>query len=228
MAAYDLEEQEQLDELKTWWGQYGSQITTVITIVALTVAGWQGWNYWQRQQAAKASSVFMALEQNVGARDAKKVRELAGELIEKYPGTTYASMGALLSARALVDFGDAKTAHVQLQWVAEQGKDDVMRDFARLRLAALLLDEKAYDDALKQLATAPQAALEARFAELKGDVLVAQGNKTDAAKSYAAALDAVDKAQKPESGKEGKDANSPHEPYRNMVQSKLDSLGGVK
>ena len=124
--------------------------------------------------------------------------------------------------------GDAKTAHVQLQWVAEQGKDDVMRDFARLRLAALLLDEKAYDDALKQLATAPQAALEARFAELKGDVLVAQGNKTDAAKSYAAALDAVDKAQKPESGKEGKDANSPHEPYRNMVQSKLDSLGGVK
>jgi predicted negative regulator of RcsB-dependent stress response len=224
MAVYDLEEQEQLEELKTWWKQHGNLVTTVITVVALAVAAWQGWNWWQRQQAAKASTVYMALEQSIGVQDAKKTRELAGELIEKYPGTTYAAMGALLSARAQVEFGDAKTAHAQLQWVAEQGKDELVRDLARLRLAALLLDEKSYDDALKQLATPPQVSLSARFAELKGDVLAAQGKKADAATAYTAALAAMDKAPKIE----GASANSPHAPYRDMLQAKLDSLGGGK
>lgn len=224
MAVYDLEEQEQLEELKTWWKQYGNLVTTAITIIALAVAAWQGWNWWQRQQSAQASGVYMALEQAIGAQDAKKARELAGALIEKYPGTTYAAMGALLSARAQVDFGDVKTAHVQLQWVAEQGKDEVVRDLARLRLAALLLDEKSYDDALKQLAAPPQTALAARFAELKGDVLAAQGKKADAAASYSAALAALDKAPKTE----GASSNSPHAQYRDMLQAKLDSLGVAK
>lgn len=224
MAAYDLEEQEQLEELKTWWKQYGNQLTTAITVVALAVAAWQGWNWWQRNQAAQASAVYIGLEQAIGMQDAKKARERAGELIEKYPGTAYAALGALLSARAQVEFGDAKTAHTQLQWVIDQGKDEVVRDLARLRLATLLLDEKSYDAALKQLAAAPQAALAARFAELKGDVLAAQGKKADAAASYTAALDAVDKAAK----SEGNHANSPHAAYRDMLQTKLDSLGIAK
>lgn len=221
MAVYDLEEQEQLDEIKTWWKQHGDLVTTVITVVALVLAGWQGWNWWQRKQATEASAVYMALEQSIGVKDAKKARELAGTLIEKYPGTSYAAIGALLSARAQVDFGDTKTAHTQLQWVAENGKNDVVRDLARLRLAAQLLDEKSYDEALKQLAAPPLEALAARFAELKGDVLAAQGKKADATASYAAALATLDKAPK------GNGPN-PHAQYREMLQAKLDSLGAAK
>ena len=221
MAAYDLEEQEQLDELKTWWKQYGNLTTTIITVLALAVAAWQGWNWWQRQQSAQASAVYSGLEQAIGAQDAKKVRELAGELIEKYPSTTYAQMGALLSARAQVDFGDSKTAHAQLEWVADHAGDAMAKDLARLRLAALLLDEKSFDEALKQLNTPPQASLTARFAELKGDVLAAQGKKVDAASSYAVALAALDKSTKTE-------GPSPHASYREMLQIKLDSLGGAK
>ena len=221
MAVYDLEEQEQLDEIKTWWKQHGNLVTTVITVIALTVAAWQGWNWWQRKQAAEASAVYMVLEQSIGAQDAKKTRELAGTLIEKYPGTAYAAMGALLSARAQVEFGDAKTAHVQLQWVVDNGKDEVVRDMARLRLAALLLDEKSYDEALKLLAAPPQAALAARFAELKGDVLAVQGKKAEAATSYTAALAALDKAPK-------SNGPDPHASYRDMLQAKFDSLGVAK
>ncbi|MFY9328156.1 MAG: tetratricopeptide repeat protein [Georgfuchsia sp.] len=221
MAIYDLEEQEQLDEIKTWWNQYGNLITTAITVIALTLAVWQGWNWWQRKQSTEASAVYMALEQSIGAQDAKKTRELAGTLIEKYSGTSYADMGALLSARAQVEFGDAKTAHVQLQWVAENGKGEVVRDLARLRLAALLLDEKSYDEALKQLVAPPQAALAARFAELKGDVLAVQGKKADAAASYTAALAALDQAPK-------SNGPNPHAQYREMMQTKLDSMGVAK
>ncbi|CAG4883428.1 putative membrane protein [Georgfuchsia toluolica] len=221
MAVYDLEEQEQLEEIKTWWKQHGNLVTTVITVIALALAAWQGWNWWQRKQATEASAIYMALEQSIGAQDAKKTRELAGMLIEKYPRTTYAAMGALLSARVQTEFGDAKTAHVELQWVAEHGKDAVVRDLARLRLAALLLDEKSYDEALKQLAAPPQAGLAARFAELKGDVLAVQGKKAEAAASYTAALAALDQTPK---------GNGPdvHASYRDMLQAKLDSLGVAK
>lgn len=223
MAVYDLQEQEQLDEIKTWWKRFGGQVTMAITIVAVMVAAWQGWNWWQRRQAVQASDVYMKLEDAVGARDAKRTRELAGELIEKYSGSSYAAMGALLSARAQIEFGDAKTAHTQLQWVAKEAKDPIVRDIARLRLAALLLDDASYDEALKQLADPPHASLAARFAELKADVLAAQGKKEDAAKAYSAALDALDKEPKPEGN-----AVELQTQYRDMLQVKRDALGGTK
>lgn len=221
MATYDLEEQEQLDELKTWWRQYGNLVTTIITVLALAAAAWQGWNWWQRRQAAQASAVYFVLEQAISTHDAKKSRELAGELIEKYPRTLYAGMGALLSARAQLESGDAKTAHAQLQWAIENARDDALADLARLRQATLYLDEKAYDEALKQLAGTPQAAFVPRFAELKGDVLVAQGKKAEATAAYAAALAALDKQAKPE-------ATGPQTAYREMLQIKLDSQGAAK
>jgi predicted negative regulator of RcsB-dependent stress response len=132
MATYDLEEQEQLDELKTWWKMYGNIVTGILVALALAVAGWQGWNWWQRQQAAQASAVFSALQAATAQRDAKRARELAGELIDKYSVTSYAGMGALLSARAQVDAGDAKSARVQLAWAAENARDPGLRDLARL------------------------------------------------------------------------------------------------
>jgi predicted negative regulator of RcsB-dependent stress response len=155
MATYDLEEQEQLDELKTWWKMYGNIVTGILVAAALAVAGWQGWNWWQRQQAAQASAVFSALQAATAQKDAKRARELAGELIDKYSVTSYAGMGALLAARAQVDAGDAKNARVQLAWAAENARDPGLRDLARLRLAAVMLDEKAYDEAMKQLAAEP-------------------------------------------------------------------------
>ena len=49
----DLEEQEQLDELKTWWKVYGNLVTAIVVALALAVLAWQGWNWWQRQQTRK-------------------------------------------------------------------------------------------------------------------------------------------------------------------------------
>jgi hypothetical protein len=98
MAAYDLEEQEQLDELKTWWKMYGNLVTGILVVLALAVVGWQGWNWWQRQQSAQASALYSGVQTAVLQKDAKRARELAGELIDKYSSTAYAGMGALLAA----------------------------------------------------------------------------------------------------------------------------------
>ncbi len=228
MAAYDLEEQEQLDELKTWWKQYGNLVTGVVMLVSIGVIGWQGWNFWQRNQAAQASAVYGAVERAVSEGDAKKAREAAGELIEKFPRTSYAGMAAMLSARMQVETaapagsqpGDLKAAKLQLGWAAEKAVDVDLRDLARLRLAALLLDEKSYDEALKQLAAEPVAPFAPRYAELKGDILAAQNKAAEARSAYQLALDKQDAAQKTALVDQRGSA------YREVLQLKLESLGG--
>lgn len=209
MAHYDLEEQEQIDTLKTWWKMYGNLVTGLVMAASLAVVGWQGWNWYQGGQSAKAAAIYGVLEQAAAAGDAQKVKAAAGELAEKFGRTAYASLGAMVAAKQSFDAGDLKTAKAQLIWVAENGKNEV-RDLARLRLAAVQLDEQAYDEALKQLEAAHAAAFDARFLELKGDVLTAQGKKAEARTAYKSALEKM--ADKPSASRE-------------LLQQKLDSLG---
>ena len=220
MATYDLEEQEQISELKTWWRMYGNLVTAMLLAVSVGVVGWQGWNWYQRKQAAEASVIYAAVQKGAMERDAKRVREAAGELTEKYPGTAYAAMAALTSARMQFEAGDLKTARAQLQWVAEKARDKDLRDLGRLRLAHVLFDDKALDEALKILAAEPVPAFASRFGELKGDILLAQGKKAEARAAYQAALakqDIADNAAGSPSGRETQ--------YRDLLQTKLDSIG---
>lgn len=139
-------------------------------------------------------------------------------MIDKYSGTSYASLAALLSAKLQFDNGDLKGAKLQLAWAADHGKDVELRDLARLRLAAVLTDEKAYDEALAQLAVTPAEPLAARYAEARGDILVAQGKSAEARTAYAAALAKL--------GEPGAKPDQRHAAYRDMLQVKQESLGG--
>ncbi len=209
MAHYDLEEQEQIDSLKTWWKMYGNLVTGLVMAGSLAVVGWQGWNWYQGGQSAQAAAIYGVLEQAASMGDAQKVKAASGELVEKFGRTAYASLGAMVAAKQSFDAGDLKTAKTQLAWVAENGKNEA-RDLARLRLAAVQLDEQAYDEALKQLDAAHAAAFDARFLELKGDVLTAQGKKAEARSAYKSALEKL--ADKQSASRE-------------LLQQKLDSLG---
>jgi predicted negative regulator of RcsB-dependent stress response len=223
MATYDLEEQEQLDELKTWWKMYGNMVTAVLLAMAIAALGWQGWHWWQRQQAEKASALYAVAQEAMIKGDTRRTREVAGELIDKYSGTIYAGMGALLSAKAQTEGGDLKTAQVQLGWVAEHAKDQNLRDLARLRLAAILLDQNAYDEALKQLASPPTPKLAPRFGELKGDILAAQGKTAEAAGASDAVLAELAATAK------GEDSTAAVAGvYREMIAGKRDAMGGAK
>jgi predicted negative regulator of RcsB-dependent stress response len=189
MATYDLEEQEQLAALKAWWQENGSLVLTVVTLVLVALAAWQGWSYYQRNQAVQASNLYGKVQKAARAGDLKQVQENTGAILEAYPRTAYAAMAALVSAKAHFQGGDLKTARAQLTWVAENAKDEGMQDIARLRLASVMLDEKAYEDALKTLDAPHGSAFDALFLAAKGDVFVAQGKKEEARSAYKAALD---------------------------------------
>src|SRR5262249_38092479 len=137
-------------------------------VVATLVAAAAGWKLWQDKQKGAAATLYQQMQTEAEKRDAKAVRDLSAQLADSYAGTAYAGMGGLISAKVQSDAGDDKNAKAQLAWVAEKAGDAAMRDLARLRLAALLLDDKAYDEALAQLNHEPQAGFAARFAEMKG------------------------------------------------------------
>jgi len=207
--AYNLEEQEQLENLKAFWKQYGNFILTVITVAALAVAGWRGWGWYQAREAAQASAVYEQLREAAAARDIGKLRATAGTLFEQYGGTAYGEMAALVAARAYVDAGDPKAARLTLEWAVSNAKDDEFRHAARLRLAALLIDEKAYDEAGKLLAVDAPGKFAGEYADRRGDLLVTQGRPDEARAAYRKALEAL----------------GPDSPMRRLVQLKLDALG---
>jgi len=207
--AYDLEEQEQLDVLKAWWKRNGNTVLLGITAFAAVMVGIQGWRYYQKNQQQQAAMVYEAMQGGIQNKDIKLIRNATGQLIEKYPSTPYASRAALLAAGANYESGDVKSAKAQLQWVTEHAKEDGVRDIARLRLAGILLDEKTNEEALKVLESPHGEAFVGLFADLKGDVLVAQGKVADARAAYKAALEKMDEKS----------------PYRQVVQMKLDGLG---
>ncbi len=135
MAAYDLEEQEQISQIKAWWETYGNLVTGVALVAAVAAVGWQGWTWYQGKQSGEASVLYAAVQKAAAENKPQQVREAAGMLIEKYSGTAYADLGALLASRVQADAGDLKNARAQLGWAAEKANDPVLRELARLRLA---------------------------------------------------------------------------------------------
>ncbi len=208
--AFDLEEQEKLDELKAWWASWGNLVSLALAGVLVATAGWQWWKNHQAGQAVEAAAIFDRLDQAAEAGDGKAVREIGGMLIDKYAGTGYAPRAALILAGVNLSQNDSKSARAQLEWAVEHAREEGLKDVARLRLATLLLDAKEYDTAMGQLNAAHSDAFAPRFNDLKGDVLLAQGKTQEAKAAYDAAYKALD------------EKNS----LRQLVGFKLDALGG--
>lgn len=209
--AFDLEEQEQLAELKAWWNKYGNLVTWVLIAALAAYAAWNGWNYYQRNQAVQASQLYEEMQKAVAAKDTAKVQRAASDIVEKFGRTAYAQMAALAAAKTAFDAGDLKTAKAQLQWVIDHGSDDAYLAIAKIRLAGVLLDEKAYDEGLKVLTGDFPAPFIGTVADRKGDILVAQNKLEEARSAYQTALDKTDQKN----------------PGRQLIQLKLDAIGGA-
>jgi predicted negative regulator of RcsB-dependent stress response len=210
MATYDLDEQERLDELKAWWKRWGNLVMVGLAVVIAAAAGWRYWQNHTATQSLEAASVYEKLTQSLAANDTKAAREAGAMLIDQYKGTAYAPRAALLLAKLNVGAKDVKSAQAQLEWAAANSKEPAVKDLARLRLAGVQLDQKQYDAALKTLSATHTDAFAFRFQDMKGDVLLAQGKPAEARAAYQAAF-----------GKMAED-----NPYRNIVELKLDALGG--
>lgn len=207
--ALDLEEQEQLDQIKHFWKKYGNLISWVLIVVLGAFASWNGYQYWQRNQAAKAAVLFDEVERSVASGDLTRVQRSLSDMKDKFPGTLFAHQASLIAAKFLTQNGKSVEAQAALKWVAGAAPDPAYRDIARLRLAAMLFDSGSHDDALAQLAQPMGPSLNGLASDLKGDILVVKNQKPDAIQAYQSAWKEL--------------ADSPD--YRRLVEAKLNALG---
>ncbi len=195
--AVHLTEEEQLETLKRWWAENGK--STIVGIV-LAVGAYLGWNFWhdQKQASAEAASAqYQMLLEAVQVQPGTKLPEeklttakhLADELKNASGGSLYASLGALVKARVLLESGDAEAAIAELQWVIERNADTALTNTAKMRLARLQLAAEQYAVALQTAADTDDVSYKGAFAEVRGDVLVAQGKTSEARAAYQLALD---------------------------------------
>ena len=205
----DLEEQEQLDQLKHFWKQYGNLITWALILVLGAFAGWNLYQRWQQSQASQAAALYDEVERVAKAGDVAKLDRAMSDMKDKFPGTTYAQQAALLSAKVYFEGGKIVQAKASLSWVAEKSPDEGYRAIARLRLAAVLMESKTYEDALKQLNGTFPVEFAALVADRKGDIFSLQGKRSEARAEYEKAFKTF-----------GERAD-----YRRLVEVKLNALG---
>jgi len=210
MASHlDLEEQEQLDQLKHFWNTYGNLISWLLIAVFGAIAAMNGWQYWQRTQAIKASALYEEVERAVQGGDLARAERAFQDAKDQYGRTTFAHQAGLLMAQVAADKGKPDAARAALAWVADKSSDEGLQAIARLRLVALLVEAKAYDEALKQLAEEFPDSFAPLVADRRGDVLQLQGKKAEAKAEYAKAYQGLDDRAE----------------YRRLVEVKLTALG---
>ncbi|GGY67002.1 membrane protein [Cellvibrio zantedeschiae] len=198
-----LTEEEQLEVLKRWWKDYGK---TVITGIVAAVALYFAWTTWQEKQRNKAESAsahyeelikILNVEQGKTLSEADKANaeHIANELKEKNGKTLYAQGAAFYLAKSAVDAGNLDKAVTELQWILASKPDIATAQLAHARLARVYVAKGAYPEALAQLSEEPSKAFASEYAEVRGDILKAQGNKDAAATAYKKALETTDPQQ---------------------------------
>ncbi|WP_280189660.1 YfgM family protein [Delftia sp. PS-11] len=205
---FDLEEQEQIEQLKHFWNTWGTLITGVLVVVFAGFAGWNGYQYWQKRQAAEAAALMNAVDMALAAKDAARAGQPFAELKDKYAGTVQAAQAGLLMAKAAVNEDRLDDAKAALGWVADKG-DEGYKAIARLRLSAVLEQQKQYDEALKALSGSMPDSFKGVVADRRGDIYAAQGKQAEAIAEYKAAHSAMEKGIE----------------YSRLIEFKLNALG---
>lgn len=187
-----LSETEQWERLKAWLRSY---IPWILGGIVVALGGLAAWNWYQDRQTRvglEASGQYEEMMDALQKNDVTRAKAIAANLERDHPGSPYVYQAHLIEARIAVEANDLAQANSLLRSVMDNTKDDELALVARLRLARVQLAQGKPDDALATLNGKPAGSFEARFHEVRGDVLFAKGDKAGAQKEYLAALSGPD------------------------------------
>ncbi|HTT05327.1 MAG TPA: tetratricopeptide repeat protein [Steroidobacteraceae bacterium] len=187
-----LDEQEQWRRVVTWLRESGPAMLAAVLVVLL---GYGGWRYWQNRKTNIALAAEARYQQVLSALDQGNLTlgsTLADRLIQDYPNTPYAAQADLMAARVAVQNDQLPDAAKRLRHVLDTTKDSDLKLLVRLRLARVLLGENQPDEALKLIDGTQSGAFASRYAEVRGDALLAKGDRAGALQAYRSARAGAD------------------------------------
>lgn len=211
--AFDLDEQEQMDQIKAFWERWGTFISSVVIAGALVFAGWKAYDFYQVKQSEKAAAAYEVFAQAAQKKDASADAALSS-IQQAYGKTQYAALASIQAAQVAMASQQWDKAQVPLQWLMTNGTAE-NQGAARLMLADVLAQSTKTDDALKVLDVVPSPSFALAFINKKSDIYL---QMKDMAKAREALEQAVKLAK--EQGANSKD-------MLDALQGKLDLLPKV-
>ncbi|MDT8404067.1 YfgM family protein [Sulfuriflexus sp.] len=188
--AEHLTEEQQVEAIKTWWKENGIAVVAGLIIGFGALFGWRYYLDYRETQSIEASGIYESMQQKFKLGQADDASLLASQIISDYPRTPYATMAALAAAKQAAVKMNMQQARKQLQWVLDNGRQPQLLHTARLQLAAIMLNAAEYDAALGLIAAAGPGGYAGLYEEIKGDVLLARGERNAAHEAYDRALQA--------------------------------------
>jgi predicted negative regulator of RcsB-dependent stress response len=202
-VALHAAEEESIEAIKKWWDENGTMLIGLVAAVALS---WGGWTFWQNSRistidaASNTYEEILALVQpglELPVEDRTVIFQAADTLKAEHPDSAYALYAAMFAAQQAVTASDLDRAEQELQWVLDNIQDGLFNKTdeglvltTNLRLGRIILSKGDAQRALDLIDGLNPQSFEADFAELRGDIYVAQGLTVDARDAYNTALQA--------------------------------------
>lgn len=182
MDVYTTEEQ-QVEAIKKWWRDNGKAVVigAVVGLGAL-----YGWRYFQSQQVESKEQASQQYEQTLNSIERGDGTALSQ--LEGHEG--YQALAALNLAKKQVEQGELDSARKQLQTAQQAVNDDALYGLVTTRLARVNAELGQYDAALSELDKVTASSWTAKVQEIRGDILLRQGDSEAARDAYTASLEA--------------------------------------
>lgn len=208
MSIEQMDEHERGERVRRWLRDNGNALIGGVAVGLFAFFGWEWYQNSQVQAQYDAANQFESLRKAVEADQAETIAEVAGGISSTFKDSPYIALAELQVAQTKLEAGDLDAASAALDKARAAAKEPLIAQVATLRLARVRVAQGQLDEALT-LADAAKSDFPGLAAELRGDILKAQGKNEDAISAYQDALTHLDANQ----------------PSRGLVELKLADLG---
>jgi hypothetical protein len=135
----EVEQDMRREQMAQLWRRYGVYIIATALVIVLGVGGYQGWTWWQSSRAASDGTAFVEASTLERAGQPDEAVQKFSALAEDGTGS-YSALSQLRLAAIEAAKGETEAAVAAYDNVAARTDDPMLRGFARVQAATLLVD----------------------------------------------------------------------------------------
>lgn len=182
-----ITEEQQVEELKSWWKENSKVIITTLILVFASVLGWRYWQNYQLNSRLEASNNYEQVLRAYQA-DPKNNAGLLSQFVKEHEGSSYAIFALFEQAKRALDHNELAQAQDFLAQAQQMSKDSELKATAAIRLASVQLQDKAFEPAINTLNSVGEAAYNGVKQRLLGEAYLGLNDKEKAKAAFDAAL----------------------------------------
>jgi hypothetical protein len=136
----EVDEDMRREQLLKQWDKYGVYILIAAVLVVLSVGGYKGYAWWQYQLGVENGTAFYEAENLLSEKKNDEATKAFAK-IAKEGSSGYRTLATLEMAAIDVRKGNKKQAVALYDEIATSGVDALLRDYAKIQAATLLVDD---------------------------------------------------------------------------------------